>query len=109
MLRLMLSMGIMASAAGGLLSFATEARAQAPKKGGRVRAALLVAVPEPGGPEWPDAAQSFAAVPLTPLALAWKRGALNRLIAPISASGTPAQVPISKNASPPSAKDGRNR
>jgi predicted alpha/beta hydrolase family esterase len=37
-------------------------------RGGRVHAALLVAVPEPGGPEWPEAAQSFAAVPLTPMA-----------------------------------------
>ncbi|HXK17708.1 MAG TPA: alpha/beta hydrolase, partial [Polyangiaceae bacterium] len=36
-------------------------------RGGRVRAALLVAVPEPGGPAWPEEAQSFAAVPLTPL------------------------------------------
>jgi uncharacterized protein len=33
--------------------------------GGRARAALLVAVPEPGGPEWPEVAQSFAPVPLT--------------------------------------------
>ena len=38
-LRLMLSMGIMASSAGGLLSFATNAHAQTPKRGGRVRAA----------------------------------------------------------------------
>jgi uncharacterized protein len=37
-------------------------------RGGRVRAAMLVAVPEPGGPEWPDVAQSFAAVPLQPIA-----------------------------------------
>ncbi len=38
-LRLMFSMGIMASAAGGLLSVATNARAQTPRKGGRIRAA----------------------------------------------------------------------
>jgi peptide/nickel transport system substrate-binding protein len=39
LLRLMLSMGVMASSAGGILSFATDAHAQTPKKGGRVRAA----------------------------------------------------------------------
>jgi len=39
-LRLMLSMGIMASASGGLLAFATEAHAQTPRRGGRIRAAL---------------------------------------------------------------------
>ncbi len=32
-----------------------------------MRAALLVAVPEPGGSEWPEVAHSFAAVPLAPL------------------------------------------
>jgi peptide/nickel transport system substrate-binding protein len=39
MLRLMLSMGIAASAAGGILTHAGNAHAQAPKKGGRIRAA----------------------------------------------------------------------
>jgi len=39
MLRLMLSMGIAASAAGGALTWAANAHAQAPKKGGRIRAA----------------------------------------------------------------------
>ena len=37
-------------------------------RGGRARAAMLVAVPEPGRPQWPDEAQSFAAVPLEPIA-----------------------------------------
>ena len=41
MLRLLLSMGIMTASAGGILSIATQARAQTPKKGGRVRAASL--------------------------------------------------------------------
>jgi len=36
-------------------------------RGGRARASLLVAVPEPGGPEWPEVAHSFAPVPLAPL------------------------------------------
>ncbi|HEX2870429.1 MAG TPA: alpha/beta hydrolase [Polyangiaceae bacterium] len=36
-------------------------------RGGRVRAALLVAVPDPAGPLWPDEAASFAALPTTPL------------------------------------------
>jgi uncharacterized protein len=36
-------------------------------RGGRLRAALLVAVPDPRGPEFPDAAQSFDPVPLAPL------------------------------------------
>jgi peptide/nickel transport system substrate-binding protein len=40
-LRLMLSMGVMASSAGSLLAFATDAHAQTPKRGGRVRAASL--------------------------------------------------------------------
>jgi uncharacterized protein len=35
--------------------------------GGRLRAALLVAVPDPDGPEFPEAARSFAPVPLAPL------------------------------------------
>jgi peptide/nickel transport system substrate-binding protein len=38
-LKLMLSMGIMSASAGGILSFATHAHAQTPKKGGRIRAA----------------------------------------------------------------------
>lgn len=40
-LRLLLSMGITTATAGGLLSVATRAQAQAPKRGGRVRAASL--------------------------------------------------------------------
>ncbi len=39
MLKLLMSMGLAASAAGGILTFAGKAHAQAPKKGGRVRAA----------------------------------------------------------------------
>ena len=41
MLRLLLSMGLMTASAGTVLSIATRAHAQAPKKGGRVRAASL--------------------------------------------------------------------
>ena len=41
MLRLMLSMGIMTASAGGILSMASEAHAQTPKKGGRIRVASL--------------------------------------------------------------------
>jgi uncharacterized protein len=37
-------------------------------RGGRARAALLVAVPDPSSPEYPDVAHSFAPVPLVPLA-----------------------------------------
>jgi predicted alpha/beta hydrolase family esterase len=37
-------------------------------RGGRARAALLVAVPDPAGPLWPNEAGSFAAVPKAPLA-----------------------------------------
>jgi uncharacterized protein len=37
-------------------------------RGGRLRGALLVAVPDPEGAEYPDAARSFAPVPLGPLA-----------------------------------------
>src|SRR5689334_8049793 len=40
MLRLLLSMGLATASAGGLLSVATKAHAQSPKKGGRVRAAV---------------------------------------------------------------------
>lgn len=36
-------------------------------RGGRARAALLVAVPDPAGPEFPEVARSFAPVPLTAL------------------------------------------
>jgi uncharacterized protein len=36
-------------------------------RGGRARAALLVAVPDPSGPLYPDEAASFAAVPTAPL------------------------------------------
>jgi predicted alpha/beta hydrolase family esterase len=36
-------------------------------QGGRARAALLVAVPDPDGREFPDVARSFGPVPLTPL------------------------------------------
>ena len=35
--------------------------------GGRAHAALLVAVPDPSGPRFPEVARSFAPVPLTPL------------------------------------------
>jgi uncharacterized protein len=38
-------------------------------RGGRARAALLVAVPDPSSPEYPDVALGFAPVPLEPLAL----------------------------------------
>lgn len=37
-------------------------------RGGRVHAALLVAVPDPTGPEFPAVARSFGPVPLAPLA-----------------------------------------
>jgi len=36
-------------------------------RAGRLRGALLVAVPDPDGPEFPEAARSFAPVPLAPL------------------------------------------
>lgn len=36
-------------------------------RGGRLHGALLVAVPDPQGPEFPDAARSFAPAPLTAL------------------------------------------
>ena len=36
-------------------------------RGGRARAALLVAVPDPAGPLYPDEAASFAAMPRQPL------------------------------------------
>ena len=36
-------------------------------RGGQARAALLVAVPDPAGPLWPEEAASFAAVPTAPL------------------------------------------
>lgn len=36
-------------------------------KGGQARAALLVAPPDPAGPEFPAVARSFAPVPLLPL------------------------------------------
>lgn len=36
-------------------------------RGGRLHGALLVAVPDPQSPEYPDAARSFAPVPLRPL------------------------------------------
>ena len=36
-------------------------------RGGQARAALLVAVPDPSGPEFPAVAHSFAPVPLLPL------------------------------------------
>jgi uncharacterized protein len=36
-------------------------------RGGRLHGALLVAVPDPEGPEFPEAARSFAPVPLTAL------------------------------------------
>lgn len=36
-------------------------------RGGQARAALLVAVPDPAGPLYPDEAASFAAVPSVPL------------------------------------------
>jgi len=39
-------------------------------RGGRARAALLVAVPDPSGLAFPAAAASFAAVPLAPLGFA---------------------------------------
>jgi len=37
-------------------------------RGGLVRAALLVAVPDPQSPEYPDIARSFEPVPLVPIA-----------------------------------------
>lgn len=37
-------------------------------RGGTARAALLVAVPDPQGPEFPEVARSFAPVPLAPIA-----------------------------------------
>jgi uncharacterized protein len=36
-------------------------------QGGRARAALLVAAPDPGGLDFPEVARSFAPVPLVPL------------------------------------------
>jgi predicted alpha/beta hydrolase family esterase len=36
-------------------------------RGGRARAALLVAVPDPRGPEFPQEAASFGPLPLTPI------------------------------------------
>jgi predicted alpha/beta hydrolase family esterase len=35
-------------------------------RGGRLRAAMLVAVPDPVGPEYPKAAATFSQVPLVP-------------------------------------------
>jgi predicted alpha/beta hydrolase family esterase len=37
-------------------------------RGGRLHAALLVAVPDPNGPQFPEAARSFSQLPLQPLA-----------------------------------------
>jgi predicted alpha/beta hydrolase family esterase len=36
-------------------------------RGGRARGALLVAPPDPGGPEFPSCARSFAPAPIVPL------------------------------------------